>query len=476
MSRDGNTDPADERARPNDADAADTPTAARATGDQVVVARRADPGETESVAETRRLARAAGYEVVGAVSQRRERDPGTELGRGKAAELASVVADRDADAAVVDAALSPAVTVELESRLGVRVLDRYRVVLETFARGASTERARLGVELARLRYELPRVKERTGGHVLSRATEKGTPVQDYEARIDRLNRRLDALPSPADRHRERRREQGFDLVALAGYTNAGKSTLLRRLADDLAVATDPADDGARADEPNVTVSVADRLFETLETTTRRATLAGRETLVTDTVGFVDELPHDLVASFSPTVEEVGAADAVVCTVDASDPPPALRRKLRTTLAVVGEAGVPDPVVALTKTDRLDDDELAASREVVRATAADGEAATAACADPVAVSAVAGDGVDRLTAAIRDRLPTERAAIEMPAGDAAMRVVSAAYDRCRVREVTYGDRVRLAVTGRPAVVDRLRGEAPALPDADPDGAAGDRQRH
>jgi GTP-binding protein HflX len=434
---------------------ADTPVTERSVGERVVVARRVDPGESVDTGEIRRLARAAGYEVVGAVTQRRERDPGTELGAGKVEELAALVEAESADAAVVDAGLSPAVTVELESRLGVRVLDRYRVVLETFARGASTERARLGVELARLRYELPRVKERTGAHVLSRAVEKGTPVNDYERRIADLERRLASLPSPAERHRKRRREQGFDLVALAGYTNAGKSTLLRRLADDLAVDVDADTTAAAAAsdaDGGVTVSVADRLFETLETTTRRATLDGREALVTDTVGFVDDLPHDLVASFSPTVEEVAAADAVVLAVDASDPPATLRRKLATTLDVVedadAEAGA-DPVVALTKADLVDEATLADRRELV---------GSVTDATTVAVSAVDGAGLDGLVTAVRERLPTERATVEMPAGDEAMAVVSRAYDRCRVLDVSYGDRVRVEVAGRPSVVAELRGAA------------------
>ncbi|PSQ58353.1 GTPase HflX, partial [Halobacteriales archaeon SW_7_71_33] len=200
----------------------------------------------------------------------------------------------------------------------------------------------------------------------------------------------------------------------------------------------------------VTVSVADRLFETLETTTRRATLDGREALVTDTVGFVDDLPHDLVASFSPTVEEVAAADAVVLAVDVSDPPATLRRKLATTLDVVedAEAGV-DPVVALTKADLVDEATLADRRELV---------GSVTDTTTVAVSAVDGAGLDRLVTAVRGRLPTERATVEMPAGDEAMAVVSRAYDRCRVLDVSYGDRVRVEVAGRPSVVAELRGAA------------------
>ncbi len=424
---------------------ADTGVRERSVGERVVVARRVDPGEKQTAAEARRLARAAGYEVTETVTQARSRDPGTELGAGKVTELAATVAAREADAVVVDAALTPAVTVELEKRLGVPVLDRHRVVLETFARGATTERARLGVELARLRHELPRVRERTGTHVLSRATEKGTLVQDYETRIARLKRRLETLPTPADRHRERRHEQGFDLVALVGYTNAGKSTLLRRLAEDLSLA--PDGDDSVDPETEVTVSVADRLFETLETTTRRVSLAGRETLVTDTVGFVDDLPHELVASFSPTVAETRAADCTVLTVDATDSPAAVRRKLQTSLSVLDD---PPGVVALTKVDAVDRAAVEKRRALVTAVTD---------ADPVAVSAVDGTGVETLTATVREQLPTERATLSMPAGDAAMQVVSAAHDQCRVHEVAYGDRVQLSVSGRPAVVERLRGRAP-----------------
>ncbi|PSQ17197.1 GTPase HflX [Halobacteriales archaeon QS_8_69_26] len=415
---------------------------------RAVVARRADPGESADTKEIAALAAAAGYAVVGTASQARPEDPGTNLGDGKVDELVALVAETDADAVVVDNELTPAQTVELEDRLPgrVEVLDRYRLVLGVFAEGAGTERARLQVEHARLRYELPRIKERAGGHRMSKWTEKGTPVQDVEKRIETIERKLDSLPTPAERHRERRREQGFDLVAVAGYTNAGKSTLLHRLADDLDVTDHEPDHPDR----DATAAVQDRLFKTLETTTRKATVGDREALVTDTVGFVDELPHELVESFSTTIDEVGAADVAVLVADAADPPDRLRGKVETALSVVANAETP-VVVALNKVDLLDAEEL----DERRAALAD------LAADPVAVSAIEGTGVNDLRARVRDALPTETVEVTLPNTDEAMSLVSWAYDHGEVREVEYGDRVRLSFAGRPGVVERLRGTAADL---------------
>ncbi|RBI63201.1 GTPase HflX [halophilic archaeon] len=420
------------------------------TGTPALVARRADakPVETE---EIRALAAAAGYEVVGAVTQVRPEDPGTYLGAGKVDELADRAAETGAHRVVVDDQLSPGQSKQLGDALpsGTGVYDRYRLVLEIFGEQASTRRAQLQVELARLKYQLPRIREESDEGMLNRRTEKGTRLYDVRDRIDELESKLDDLPEPAEQYRERRREQGFDLVTLAGYTNAGKSTLLHRLADDLDLAAEP-------DHPDrdATAAVEDRLFKTLETTTRRATLAERPALVTDTVGFVDDLPHWLVESFSATLSEAAAADAVVLVADASDPVEELREKLSVSLDVLDAQDVERErvVTALNKVDLLDDDE----RERRLAVAA--ELAPA----PVPVSVTEGTNVERLVAAVRERLPTERAELTMPNCDDAMGVVSWAYDHATVEGVDYGgETVSLAVQGRPDVVERSRAKAEAV---------------
>jgi GTP-binding protein HflX len=421
--------------------------------ERAVVAQRVPPEATPDTSEIEGLATAAGYDVVGTCTQSRHEDTGTNLGSGKVDELVGLVEREGAGVVVVDGELTPGQTVALEDRLPgeTEVLDRYRLVLSVFAEQANSHRAKLQVEHARLKYELPRVKERSGQHVLSRATEKGTPVQDVESRIAEIERKLDAMPSPAERFRKRRREQGFDLVAVAGYTNAGKSTLLHRLADELDVAAADPDH----DDVDATAGIEDRLFKTLETTTRRATVDGRKTLLTDTVGFVDDLPHGLVESFSSTLGEAEAADAVVLVTDAADPPERLRGTLSTALEVLDSAGADrgDVVVALNKVDRLTPEELDRRREAVADLAP----------DPVAISAIEGGGVDALEERILERLPTEYAEIAVPNGDDAMGLVSWAYDNCEVIDVEYGDEVRVELAARPSVVERARGRARAVRD-------------
>ncbi|WP_114575823.1 GTPase HflX [Saliphagus sp. LR7] len=419
----------------------------------VIAARSTDPPvETTEIED---LAAARGYDVAAAVTQAGPEDSGTYLGRGKCEKLAAAVAETGASLVVADGDLTPSQHHGLRAELpdGTELFDRYRLVLAIFERGAGTRRARLQVELARLRYELPRIVESADEGMLNKRTEKGSPVYDVRDRIDRLEAKLDSLPDPAEEFRRRRREEGFDLVTIAGYTNAGKSTLLHRLADDLSI--DEATDGER-EGPNkdATASAADRLFETLETTTRRATVGGRPVLATDTVGFVSDLPHWLVSSFSETLSEAAAADAVVLVADASDPPEVFREKLEISLELLADQGVDreDVVTACNKTDLLP----AGERERRLAIAAE------RAPEAVATSAREGTGLDRLRSVVGDRLPTEEARLGMPNCDEAMSIVSQAYDRTTVENVAYdGDRVTVVCRGPPTVIERLRARADAI---------------
>ncbi|WP_459193857.1 GTPase HflX [Halosimplex sp. J119] len=447
-----------------------TTNARTGAGGAIVAARAADP--PVETGEIRALADAAGYDVRDEVTQVRAEDPGTYFGAGKVAELADRVADVDASLVAVDGELTPRQTTDLREALprGTEVFDRYRLVLAIFADQATTRRAQLQVELARLRYDLPRLKERSDVGGLNKRVEKGTPIDGVQNRIADLERKLAALPSPAEQHRAERRDQGFDLVTFAGYTNAGKSTLLHRLADDLEP-IDGEDDGdaaasgstaesngvvdeAHPDAAMDTASVADRLFETLETTTRRATIDGRPVLCTDTVGFVADLPHWLVESFSETLSDAAAADAVVLVADASDPPAELREKVEVALDVFDAQGVDESAVvtALNKVDLLDEETGAERREAVAGLAP----------NPIPVSVRDGTNLDRLLAAVVERLPTERAELTLPNCDDAMAIVSRAYDRATVESVEYGaETIEFAVRGRPTVVERLRADAEAV---------------
>ena len=426
------------------------------TGKPAIVAKRTDNGRVDTT-EIAALTDAAGYRVADEMTQARPEDPGSYFGSGKVAELAERAADTGAALVAVDGELTPNQTIAIRDRLpdGTYVFDRYRLVLEIFADQATTRRAALQVELAQLRYELPRIEETADLQFLNKLLEKGTPVDGVKNRIAELERKIDALPSPAEQYRERRREQGFDLVTIAGYTNAGKSTLLHRLVDEL----DLTDADPDHPDEDATAAVEDRLFKTLETTTRRATLDGRPVLFTDTVGFVDDLPHWLVESFSETLSEAAAADAVVLVVDASDDPETMQEKLDVSLDVLASQGVDrsNVVTALNKVDLLDERERGECRQAI------GDRAPT----PIPVSVTEGTNLGGLVDAVTDRLPTERAELAVPNCDGAMALVSRAYDRATVKDVEYGgETVRLVVRGRPDVVAKLEARAAELTSSPP----------
>jgi GTP-binding protein HflX len=352
---------------------------------------------------------------------------------------------------IFDGELTPGQHGDLRRLLpdGTRLVDRYRLVLEIFADGAGDERAKRQVELATLEYEFPRLRQSTEVQSMSSRTEKGSVVYDVDDRIDRLRTEIQSLSAAAADRRADRRDQGFDLVALAGYTNAGKSTLLHRLADDLSL----ADLESAHDDETVTANTEDRLFETLETTTRRATVDGRRLLVTDTVGLIDDLPHDLVESFSATLGEIADSDAVLAVIDAAADADRFRRRTETTLDVL--AGEADRVVpVLNKADRVCEETLAARAETVRRLAPD-------AAHPVAISALHGDGLDGLQTALSAALPTETAEFRLPNTGETQGLLSWLHDRGTATVEYEGDSVMVTFSARPSVVREARRRAESV---------------
>jgi GTP-binding protein HflX len=424
-----------------------------------VVAKRVDSGEADT-AEIRDLARAAGYEVVGEVTQTRSEDPATHVGEGKAETLARTVTRTDASVVVFDNQLGPYQTYNLGNVLpdGVRLIDRFRLILEIFGQRAQTRKAQLQVELAELRYELPRAEakaslarrdERPGFMGLGEYDE--SREEDIKAQISRIRDELERIEETEEHRRAQRRESGFDLVALAGYTNAGKSTLLRRLAEDVEV--DENEDLHADLDP--TAESEDRLFTTLGTTTRKADMDERDVLVTDTVGFISDLPHWLVESFKSTLDSVYRADLVLLVVDVSEPVAEIREKLVTCHDTLYERNEAPIVTVLNKIDKVDDEEVRRKREALSALAP----------NPVVVSARTGENVADLTDRIHDELPDyERERLVLPMTDDTMSVVSWIHDNANVDSVDYGDQVVIEFEARPAVVERSRDKAGELVEA------------
>jgi GTPase len=341
-----------------------------------------------SVEELHRLAETAGAEVLDTMVQRRARpDAGTFIGKGKAKELAAAVRSLGADTVVMDDELSPGQLRHLEELVDAKVIDRTVLILDIFAQHATSREGKAQVELAQLNYMLPRLRGwgesltrvgsgmGSGGPIGTRGpgeTKMEVDRRRIRRRITKLRRDLADMARTRDVKRRGRERAGVPAVALVGYTNAGKSTLLNRLS------------GAG-------VLVEDKLFSTLDPTTRRLDLpGGRAATFTDTVGFIAKLPHDLVEAFKSTLEEVARADLIVHLVDAAQPDPAGQMAaVRSVLGEVGAADVPELLV-LNKADLLD--------EVTRA-----RLSRLFPGVPM-ISAATGEGIDDLLAATADRLP------------------------------------------------------------------------
>jgi GTP-binding protein HflX len=300
----------------------------------------------DELAEVKELARTAGVEPVGAVVQRRARPAQrTYVGKGKLDELKVRFAESDAESVIVDDELDPAQQRYLENALSARVVDRTQLILDIFAQHAVSAEGKLQVELAQLEYNLPRMRgmwqhlERLGGGVGTRGPGESQLETDRRLarrRISQLRRRLKELERQRATRRKERRRSETPTIALAGYTNVGKSTLLNTLT-------------------GADVSVENQLFHTLDPTTRGFEHDGRRYLVTDTVGFIRRLPHQLVEGFASTLEETLVADLILHVIDASaddEEQDRQREAVDDVLHEIGAEQVPVDAV-LNKIDRVD---------------------------------------------------------------------------------------------------------------------------
>jgi GTP-binding protein HflX len=339
-----------------------------------------DPGWTaeESLAELSNLATTAGAEVVGAEWQnRRHVDPNWYMGKGKAEELVAAKSETGFTLLVADDEISPNQQRALESLLGVKVLDRSGLILDIFAQHARTHEGRLQVELAQLEYQLPRLTRlwthlsRTQGGIGSRGpgeTQLETDRRIIRVKIKKLKERVEHVRRQRDTAARSRDRRLVPTVAIVGYTNAGKSSMLNALVGSEAAVAE------------------DRLFATLDPTSRMVKLGdGQSAIVTDTVGFIHKLPHQLVDAFRATLEEVNRADVLLEIVDVADShAPEHRQTVQQVLAELGAADKPRLLV-YNKADLVDPQ------------AADGAVPAPTIAGSVLVSALSGYGLDVLRA-------------------------------------------------------------------------------
>ena len=389
-----------------------------------------------SLRELAALAETAGAVVLDGMLQRRPHpDPATYLGRGKVDELAQIVAHLEADTVIADTELAPSQRRALEDKVKVKVIDRTAVILDIFSQHAKSREGRAQVELAQLEYLLPRLRgwgesmsRQAGGQVGSGGAGMGsrgpgeTKIELDRRRIHdrmaKLRKQIKGFAPAREAKRANRDRFEVPSVAIAGYTNAGKSSLLNRLTQ-------------------AGVLVQNQLFATLDPTVRRSrTPDGREFTLADTVGFVRSLPTQLVEAFRSTLEEVGGSDVIVHVVDGAHPDPGAQSA--TVRDVIGEVGARDlpEIVAFNKADLIDDDR----RLLLRGLEPDG----------IFVSARTGEGIEELLAKISDTLPQWDVELDLLVPYDRGEIIALAHQKARVLDTEYeedGTRIKLVATDR-----------------------------
>lgn len=372
--------------------------------------------------------------------QVRETDPRYQIGSGKAKELADLVAKNGVEKTIFDNELKPVQAYNLAKATGVEAIDRFQLILEIFVRRASTTEAKLQIKLAQLRYELARAKEKVKlarmgeqpGFMGLGAYEVDVYYEAVKRQIHSIQDKLRKIRKKRRLHRARRLELGFSLVSLAGYTNAGKSSLFNALAEE----TVPVDPG---------------LFTTLSTTTRAVNLSGKRFLLTDTVGFIDRLPLTLIEAFHSTLEETIFSDLILLVVDVSEPRGEVERKLSCcldTIQKIGAAGIP-VVTALNKIDLLSGEEVQRKVEVLMGVAP----------NSVPVSALYRTNIGLLKQEMMRHLKGYvLVSFSLPVTNDSLSFLSWLFSCADIRDIKYeGDRVRVVLESVPWFAEKVRGQ-------------------
>lgn len=394
--------------------------------------------EASSLGELKKLAESAGYTVVATIEQTRRPDPRYQIGEGKVEELAALVKETEAERVVFDNPLKTIQSYNLAKATGVEAIDRFKLILEIFTRRATTVEAKLQIQLATQQYELAHAKEKV------RLTKKGEQpgfmgLGAYEAdvykeavkrEVHTLQKKLKKVREKRILQRERRTELGFFTISLAGYTNAGKSSLFNALTED----------ATRVDKG---------LFTTLSTTTRLLEFPGRKVLLTDTVGFIDRLPLTLIEAFHSTLEETIYADLVVLVLDINEPLETIKKKNAVcleTIERIGASGIP-LLTAMNKIDRLHENEAVEKLEALKEHVK----------NPILISALRRTNLDQLRREIRSRFEKQtEATFSITLTSETPKFLSWIHTKANVKKENYSEgAVEVVFEGDPSFVEGVR---------------------
>jgi GTP-binding protein HflX len=400
--------------------------------------------EGSNLVELKRLAFSAGYDVVAEMEQTRLPDARYQLGAGKVEELSALVKEKGAERVIFDNSLRTIQAYNLTKATGVENIDRFQLILEIFTKRATTTEANLQIQLATLKNELKHAKEKVR---LSKRGEQpgfmgiGVYAADVyketiKKQVHTIQKKLKSVRGKRVLHRERRTELGFRSISLAGYTNAGKSSLFNALAE-------------------ATTRVDNALFTTLSTTTRLIEFSNRKFLLTDTVGFIDRLPLTLVEAFHSTLEETIFSDLIIVILDINEPIESIKKKNKTCLETIdriGASGVP-VITALNKADRLTEAEANQKFEELKEETA----------NPILISAKARTNLDVLRYEILRKLEGYiQASFSAPLTNATMSLVSWVHKGADVKKTEYTENsVQMVFEAPPEFAEKVKNRVEEL---------------
>lgn len=380
-----------------------------------------------------------GFKIVKEFVQKRSKgDPRFFVGKGKAKEIGEFVDENEVDVVVFDGDLNPSQHYHLESVVGIRCMDRISIILDLFATRARTKESRHQVALARIEYELPLLREwiskkkvdERPGFMAGGEYKVDTYFEHAKKRKRRLNQELKKMEKERELRRQSRKESGFGLISIVGYANAGKSSLFNVLSDE-------------------DILVEDRMFSTLSTTTRRFQASKKKLLLTDTVGFIKDLPVWLIESFRSTLEEVFLSDMILLLIDGSDSLNEFRNKLKVALdTLVPKAQSENIVPVINKIDTISEEEKEIRKKAVQEAGLPNEVSF--------ISVTEGTGLNTFVERLHHffLLPVELK-IDVPMEDGISSTLSWLYDNAQVDDVHYGKAVRITLRCQEAVLGKIQ---------------------
>ena len=400
--------------------------------------------ENSSLEELKKLAESAGYTVVAELEQTRKPDARYQIGAGKVEELAAMVKETGAEKILFDNPLKTVQSYNLAKATGIEAIDRFQLILEIFTKRATTTEAQLQIQLATLKNEIKHAKEKV--RLSKRGEQPGfMGIGVYEAdvykeaikrQVPTIQKKLKSVREKRVLHRERRTELGFRSISLAGYTNAGKSSLFNALAE-------------------ATTRVDNALFTTLSTTTRLIEFSNRKFLLTDTVGFIDRLPLTLIEAFHSTLEETIFSDLIILVLDINEPIETIKKKNKTcqeTIDRIGASGV-SVITALNKIDRLTEAEANQKFEELKEETK----------NPILISAKARTNLDLVRHEILRKLEGYiQASFSVPLTNATMSLVSWVHKEADVKKTDYTENsVQMVFEASPEFVEKVKNRVEKL---------------